>query len=160
MIDIVEYVSVAAISAASFCLLLALLFVERPRGWWARGVGLALAVGAIGLPVFYVGTTLGRADPWPPEGAYLMQGWKVAEDSKRIYVMVSSPRFDTPRQFELPFDLDLALAIQKMGEQALELEKGCLWVERPLGGEPKARLRRLIMRKHQLDFDCERPPEF
>lgn len=160
MIDIVGYVSTASISAAAFCLLLAMLFVDWPRGWWARGIGTVLALAAIALPVFHVGTTLGRADPWPPEGAYLMQGWKVAEDSKRIYVMISSPRFDTPRQFELPFDLNLAIAIQNMRENALELEKGCLWVERNEDGTPKFTLRRLIMRKHQLDFDCERPPQF
>jgi hypothetical protein len=103
---------------------------------------------------------LGRADPWPPAGAYLLQGWKVAEDSRRIYVMVSSPEFGTPRQFELPFDLDLAIEIQKFREEALELEKGCLWVERPVGDPPKATLRRLMMRKHQLDFDCRTPTPF
>lgn len=160
MIDIVEYISVASLSAASICALLALLFIDRPRGWWARVLGVGLAAAAIAVPVFYVGTTLGRADPWPPSGAFLMKGWKVAEDSRRIYVMVSSPRFDTPRQFELPFTLDLALQLQEMQEHGLELEKGCLWVSRQTNGPPQVKLRRLIMRKHQQEFDCLRPPEF
>lgn len=160
MINIVEYVSVASLSAASLSLMLVLLFIDRPRGWWARGLGTALAAAAIGVPIFYVGTTLGRADPWPPEGAYLMQGWKIAEDSRRIYVMVSSPKFSTPRQFELPFDLKLALEMQDLQEHALLLEKGCLWVEHEPGRPPHVSLRRLIMREHQNVFDCARPPQF
>ena len=158
MADIVRDVGMVSLSAASLCLLLALLFVERPRGGWVRVAGVVLAAAAIGVPVLHLGTTMGRADPWPSSGAYLLQGWKIAEENRRIYVMVSSPRFATPRQFELPFDRELALQIQDLQEHALELEKGCLLIEREIGRPPAATLRRLIMRRHQAVFDCARPP--
>lgn len=160
MADIVKYLGLVSISAGSLCLLLALLFIERSRAWWVRVAGVALAAAAIGVPLFHLGATMGQADPWPSSGPYLLQGWKISEENRRIYVMVSSPNLPAPRQYEIPFDRGLALQFQDLRENALALEKGCLWVKRDLGKPPQAQLRRLMMRRHQDDFDCGRPPAF
>lgn len=155
MLNIVQYVGLASLSAASVCLLLAMVFIERPGGRWGRGIGVGLAAFALALPIYYLGTTLGRASPWPPTGMYMLLGWKTAEDASRVYVMVTHKKFDTPRQFEVPFNLELALALQEVGETGLALERLCLWVDNSKGIEPEVKLYRFVVIWQQaMDFKC------
>ena len=69
--------------------------------------------------------------------------------------MVTHKNFDTPRQFEVPFKLKLALQLQAVGESGLALERLCLWVDNSKGLEPEVKLYRFVIIWQQaMDFKC------
>lgn len=123
--DVVEYVNLASVGSAALCLLVGMLFIHLPSGWF-RLIIVAVAVFAIAAPIFQLRNTLGMPSPWLEDGRYRLFGWQVNEEAGFIYVMVTHPTFDSPREYQLPFDLDVALRLQEIRQEREVEEMICL----------------------------------
>lgn len=113
MTDVIRYLNLASTGSAALCVLVAMLFIKSPGGWF-RLMIVGVAALAIAAPFFHLRTTQGLPNPWLDDGHYRLLGWKTDEAAEQIYVMVTHPRFGTPREFQVPFDLDLALELQNI----------------------------------------------
>ena len=156
MVDIVEYISVAGISAGALCLLLVLVLVERPRNKVLRLFAVGMGIVAIGVPIIHMSTALGRATPWLTPGEYTIHGWKTVENAERIYLLVAQENAEEAQQFELPFDPVLALELQGFQAEGKKLEMMCLSVHPAGGPDPQFHIYRILGRSYM----AECPPRY
>jgi hypothetical protein len=154
MTFVIEYLHVASIGSAALCLLVGLLFIGSPGGWF-RIVLVAVAVFAIAAPFYHLRTTLGMPSPWMEDGRYRLLGWKTDEEAGLIYVMVNHTNFFTPREFQIPFDLDVALALQKIREDNDFEELICMQYDRTVAGKPPVELQRRQAAVNDLSQSCD-----
>ncbi len=117
MADLITFLLLYAMFAATLCLLFAMLFIHQTRRWWMRVAVVATGLVAVTLPFFLAPKTLGYPNPWPPEGRYALLGWEVDEADGAFYVFVQPEGETVPRHYRLPFDLATALELQKVAEE-------------------------------------------
>jgi len=97
-----EYIALFAAHVVSILIILAAVFIRRP---WLRPVGAIAGAVALWLPLFALLSTLGEANPFPPEGRYRMIASKMHDDQRHLYMFVDTLDNDpTPRLFRIPFD--------------------------------------------------------
>ncbi len=96
---------------------------------------------------------MGQPDPWLPAGSYNLIGWKTEEKRDLIYVMVTHPDFGTPRQYSIPFDLELALELQEIRRTSNSLEQDCLGFYPDRALRPSA-VYRLMPNQNVGRIDC------
>ena len=116
MSDILKFIVLFAIHAATVCFLFGILFLHRPRRWGLRLVTVAVGVAALAMPYVFLSNTLGYPDPWPHSGVYDVLGWDVDESRQEIYLFVAQEDDPTPRHFQVPFTLEAALTLQEVPE--------------------------------------------
>ena len=150
---VVEYLNLASTGSAALCLLVAMLFIDSPNGW-LRAIIVGIAVLAIAAPIVHLQTTLGSPSPWLENGRYRLLGWKTDEEAGQIYIMVTHSRFDTPREFQVPFDLDLALELQDIRDQKDYEELLCMKYDTTADGKPPVQLRRIQSAVMDLYQSC------
>ncbi len=117
MTDLITFLLLYAMFAATLCFLFAMLFIHDTRQWWMRGAVVAVGTVAVALPFFLAPKTLGFPSPWPPEGRYELLGWQIDEADDAFYVFVQPEGEAVPRHYRLPFDLATALELQKVAEE-------------------------------------------
>ena len=154
MKDIIQYLNLVSAGSAALCLLVGLLFVKSPSGW-VRIFVIAIAALAIATPVIYLRTIWGMPSPWLEDGRYRLLGWKADEEAGQIYVMVTHPRFDTPREYQVPFDLDVALQLQDIRSQKDFEELICMQYDSAAVGKPAVELRRLQSAINDIYQSCD-----
>ena len=138
MSELLTYIVLFSLQAATVCFLFALLFVQAPRKLWLRAITVGLGLASIALPIYTVSTTLGYPDPWPPAGLYEVRGWDIDEGGGAFYLFVEAPGDPIPRHYKLPFDLETALELQKAREEFGTFEYIRLVVADPVaGGSPE-----------------------
>ena len=148
-----EYLNMSSLVTATIGLVIAMLFIQGPRNRWARGLAVVLGASAIAVFFFNLRNTMGQPDPWLPAGSYNLIGWKTEEKRDLIYVMVSHPDFGTPRQYSIPFDLDLALKLQEIRRTSNSLEQDCLAFNPDRAHRPAA-VYRLMPNQNLGRIDC------
>lgn len=116
MSDILQFIVLFAIHAATVCFLFGMLFLYRPRRWGLRLVTIAVGVAALAMPYVFLSNTLGYPDPWPQSGVYDVLGWDIDESRREIYLFVSQEDDPTPRHVQVPFNLEAALTLQEARE--------------------------------------------
>ncbi|MDP6516191.1 MAG: hypothetical protein QF926_06160 [Alphaproteobacteria bacterium] len=136
MSELLTYIVLFSLQAATICFLFAMLFVHASRKWWLRAVTVALGLASIALPIYTVSTTLGYPDPWPPSGQYEVRGWEIDENGDAFYLFVEKTGDPTPRHYKLPFDLETALELQKAREEVGTFEYIRLVVDEPVDDGP------------------------
>ena len=131
MSDVLQFIVLFAVHAATVCFLFAMLFLHRPRRWALRVLTVAVGVAALAMPYVFLSNTLGYPDPWPRDGVYDVLGWDVDESRREIYLFVTRDGDPTPRHYQVPFSLDAALTLQAAPETltifeqlAVEIEAG------------------------------------
>ena len=131
MSDVLQFIVLFAVHAATVCFLFAMLFLHRPRRWALRVLTVAIGVAALAMPYVFLSNTLGYPDPWPRGGVYDVLGWDVDESRREIYLFVTRDGDPTPRHYQVPFSLDAALTLQAVPETltifeqlAVEIEAG------------------------------------
>jgi len=139
MAEIVKQILLYGLNAATLTLLFALLFVHVPRGWWMRGITLALGAAAVGSTAYFIPANLGYPDPNPGAGEYDLIGFNLDERANAMYVFVAAPGDPVPRHYKLPFDLRAALALQKIREELTVYQDIWVGIETPPGKEARYR---------------------
>ena len=131
MSDVLQFIVLFAVHAATVCFLFAMLFLHRPRRWALRVLTVAVGAAALAMPYVFLSNTLGYPDPWPRDGVYDVLGWDVDESRREIYLFVTRDGDSTPRHYQVPFSLDAALTLQAAPETltifeqlAVEIEAG------------------------------------
>ncbi len=114
MSDILQFIMVNALHAAALCFLFAMLFLHSPQRRGLRLFTVLIGVAAMVLPSLLVPRTLGYPDPWPQNGVYDVLGWAANESQGDIYLFVEQTSEPIPRHVKVPFDLDVALALEKV----------------------------------------------
>ena len=129
MSDILQFIVLFAIHAATLCFLFAMLFLHRPRRWGLRLVTVAVGVAALAMPYVFLSNTLGYPDPWPRSGVYDVLGWDIDESRQEIYLFVAQEDNPTPRHVQVPFHLQAALALQEAQETLTIFQKLSVRIE-------------------------------
>lgn len=137
MTDLISFLLLYAMFAATLCFLFAMLFVHDMRQWWMRGAVVAVGLVAVALPFFLAPKTLGFPSPWPPAGRYELLGWHIDEADGAFYVFVQPEGDAVPRHYRLPFDLAVALELQKVtAERSIYKEMTLEIADGPKHDEP------------------------
>ena len=134
MSDILQFIVLFAIHAATVCFLFTMLFLHRPRQWGLRLVTVIIGVVALAMPYVFLSNTLGYPDPWPGNGVYDVLGWDIDESRQEIYLFVAQEDDSTPRHYQVPFSLKAALTLQEAQETLTIFEKLSVRIEP--GGTP------------------------
>ncbi len=117
MSELLVFIVLYSLHAATVCFLFVMLFIHDFRRWWLRGATLVLGLASLALPLTMATKTLGYPDPWPPTGRYDVHGWEVDESGGAIYLFVVAPEATEPYHLRVPFDLGVALKLQKVSEE-------------------------------------------
>lgn len=117
MSELLVFIIVYAMHAATVCFLFVMLFVFDLRRWWIKGATLVLGLGALALPLSLATKTLGYPDPWPLPGRYDVHGWDVDENGGALFLFVIEEGGTKPYHMRVPFDLGVALKLQKVAEE-------------------------------------------
>lgn len=145
MSDILQFIVLFAIHAATICFLFAMLFLYRPRRWGLRLVTVIIGVAALAMPYVFLSNTLGYPDPWPPPGVYDVLGWDIDESRQEIYLFVAQEDDPTPRHYQVPFSLKAALTLQEAQETLSIFEKLSVRIEP--GATPEAPAYQFLVRQ-------------
>ena len=129
MSDILKFIVLFAVHAATVCFLFAMLFLHRPRRWGLRLVTVAVGVAALAMPYVFLSNTLGYPDPWPRSGVYDVLGWDIDESRQEIYLFVAPEGDPTPRHYQVPFNLKAALTLQEAQETLTIFQKLSVRIE-------------------------------
>ena len=129
MSDILQFIVLFAIHAATVCFLFAMLLLYRPRQWGLRLVTVLIGVVALAMPYVFLSNTLGYPDPWPGNGVYDVLGWDIDESRQEIYLFVAQEEDSTPRHYQVPFNLEAALTLQEAQETLTIFEKLSVRIE-------------------------------
>ena len=129
MSDILQFIVLFAIHAATVCFLFTMLFLHRPRQWGLRLVTVIIGVVALAMPYVFLSNTLGYPDPWPGSGVYDVLGWDIDESRQEIYLFVAQEDDSTPRHYQVPFSLKAALTLQEAQETLTIFEKLSVRIE-------------------------------
>lgn len=129
MSDILQFIVLFAIHAATVCFLFAMLFLHRPRRWGLRLLTVAVGVAALAMPYVFLSNTLGYPDPWPRSGVYDVLGWDIDESRQEIYLFVAQEDDPTPRHVQVPFHLQAALTLQEAQETLTIFQKLSVRIE-------------------------------
>jgi len=109
---------ISSLAAAALVLLLSMMFVEwRPSVVWT-GLGAAVAMLAVGLPLGALVDALGSADPSPGTGDYQLVGWKGDEYSGLVYLYLGRKGVPAPYLAAVPFDYESALDLHEKARLA------------------------------------------
>ncbi len=117
MSELLLFIVIYALYAATVCFLFVMLFIREFRRWWLRGATFAFGLIALGLPFWLANGTLGHPDPWPPPGRYDVLGWDVDEGGSAIYVFAMQPGGSEPYHLRVPFELGTALKLQEVAQE-------------------------------------------
>ncbi len=117
MSELLVFIIVYALHAATVCFLFVMLFVHDVRRWWLKAAALALGLGALILPLNLANKTLGYPDPWPLPGRYDVLGWDVDESGGALFLFVMRPDGSEPYHLRVPFELGIALKLQEVAEE-------------------------------------------
>ena len=117
MSELLVYIIIFALYAATVAFLFVMLFIHDFRSWWLRGATAVLGLGALAMPALLARDTLGYPDPWPEPGRYELLGWDVDEGADALYLFVMRPGETAPYHLRVPFDLNAALALQKAADE-------------------------------------------
>lgn len=117
MSELLVFIILYALHAAAICFLFTMLFIHEARRWWLRGATLVLGLVALALPLKMATETLGYPDPWPAPGRYDVLGWDVDESGGALFLFVMRRDGSEPYHLRVPFDLGIALRLQKVEEQ-------------------------------------------
>ena len=117
MSELLVFIILYALHAATVCFLFVMLFIHDARRWWLRAATLVLGLVALGVPLGMATKTLGYPDPWPGPGRYDVLGWDVDESGGALYLFVMAPDGSKPYHLRVPFDLGVALKLQKVAEE-------------------------------------------
>lgn len=117
MSELLVFIILYALHAATVCFLFVMLFIHDLRRWWLRGATLVLGLGALALPLTMATKTLGYPDPWPGPGRYDVFGWDIDENGGALFLFVMEPDGRAPYHLRVPFDLGVALKLQKVSEE-------------------------------------------
>ena len=129
MSDILQFIILFAIHAATVCFLFAMLFLHCPRRWALRVMTVGVGVLALVMPYFFLSNTLGYPDPWPGSGVYEVLGWDIDESRQEIYLFVTAEGDPTPRHYQVPFSLEAALTLQESQETLTIFEHLAVGIE-------------------------------
>ena len=116
MDELISYLTIYALYAATLGLLFVMLFIHEPRSVLQRGVALVTGALALVVPIWLMIQSLGYPDPWPDGDKHQLLGWHVDEADKSIFVFVEQGEGRPPRQLRVPFARDHALELQKAAE--------------------------------------------
>ena len=116
MAELLNYLILYSLFAATLGFLFVMLFIGELRRWWMRVATIAAGVFALGLPFFVTFKTLGYPNPWPSEGKYEVFGWQVNELDQAYFVMVAKEGENAPQHYKVPFKLNTALKFQEARE--------------------------------------------
>ena len=116
MSELLVFIILYALHAATVCFLFVMLFIHDFRRWWLRAGTLVLGLAAVGVPLAMATKTLGYPDPWPGAGRYDVLGWDVDESGGALYLFVMEPDGAKPYHLRVPFDLGVALKLQDVAE--------------------------------------------
>ena len=117
MSELLVFIILFALHAAAISFVFAMLFIYDFRRWWLRAITVVFGLAALALPLKLATDTLGYPDPWPASGRYDVLGWDVDETGGALFLFVMPPDATAPHHLRLPFDLGLALKLQKAQEQ-------------------------------------------
>jgi len=117
MSELLVFIILYALHAATVCFLFVMLFIHDFRRWWLRGATLILGLAALALPLGLATKTLGYPDPWPGPGRYDVLGWDIDETGGALFLFVMQPESTKPYHLRVPFDLGVALKLQKVQEE-------------------------------------------
>ena len=117
MSDLLVFIILFALQAAAISFLFAMLYIYDFKRWWLRAITVVFGLAALALPLKLATDTLGYPDPWPAPGQYDVLGWDVDETGGALFLFVMPPDTTAPHHLRLPFDLGLALKLQKAQEQ-------------------------------------------
>ncbi len=117
MTELLLFIIIYALYAATVCFLFVMLFIREFRRWWLRGATLAFGLVALALPIGLAGNTLGYPDPWPEPGRYDVLGWDVDEVGEALYLFTMAPDGSEPYHLRVPFDLGTALKLQEVAQE-------------------------------------------
>ena len=117
MSELLVYVVVFAVYAATVCFLFVMLFIHEFRSLWLRGATAVIGLAALALPVVLTRDTLGYPDPWPAVGHYDVYGWQVDEAAGAMYLFVGRAGTTAPYHLRVPFELKTALELQAAAEE-------------------------------------------
>jgi len=116
MTELLVYIVLYALYAATLCFLFVMLFIRDFRRWWLRAATAVFGLAALGLPFTLATRTLGYPDPWPVPGRYDVFGWDVEERSGAIFLFVQPAGAAVPYHMRVPFELGTALKLQSVAE--------------------------------------------
>jgi hypothetical protein len=150
MSDILQFIVLFALHAATVCFLFAMLFLHRPRRWALRLLTIAVGMAALAMPYVFLSNTLGYPDPWPRSGVYDVLGWDIDESRQEIYLFVARKDDPTPRHYQVPFSLDAALTLQEAQETLTIFQKLSVRIE-PGGTTETPAYRFLVRQKREAE---------
>jgi hypothetical protein len=116
MSELLVFIVLYALHAATVCFLFVMLFIHDFRRWWLRAATLVLGLAALALPLTMATKTLGYPDPWPGPGRYDVLGWDVDETDDALFLFVMQLDGSEPYHLRVPFDLGVALKLQEAQE--------------------------------------------
>ncbi len=117
MSELLVFIILYALHAATVCFLFVMLFIHDFRRWWLRAATLVFGLAALALPLTMATKTLGYPDPWPGPGRYDVLGWDVDESGDALFLFVMQLDGSEPYHLRVPFDLGIALKLQEVQEQ-------------------------------------------
>ena len=117
MSELLVFIILYALYAATVCFLFVMLFIRDFRRWWLRGATFVFGLVALGLPFGLATKTLGYPDPWPAPGRYDVLGWDVDESGGALYLFAMQPGASEPYHVRVPFKLGVALKLQEVAEE-------------------------------------------
>ena len=145
MSEILKFIVLFAIHAATVCFLFAMLFLHRPQRWGLRLLTVVIGIAALAMPYLFLSNTLGYPDPWPRGGVYDVLGWDIDESRQEIYLFVAEGDDAVPRQYQVPFNLEAALTLQETQESLTIFEKLSVRIEP--GGTPEKPIYHFLVRQ-------------
>jgi len=117
MSELLVFIILYALHAATVCFLFVMLFIHDFKRWWLRGATLVLGLASLALPLTLATKTLGYPDPWPGAGRYDVLGWEIDETGGALFLFVMQPEGTKPYHLRVPFDLGIALTLQEVSEE-------------------------------------------